>query len=337
MAKKYGMDLGTANTVICHRGQIVLNEPSIVAISDSDGEPIAIGREAKSMLGKTPMGISAFQPLKDGVIADGGATTKMTRGFLEQIQAFSVFSRPIMIVSTPYSATEVEKEALEHAIRYAGARDVALIDEPLAAAIGAGLRVGIAKGSMIVDIGGGSTEAAVISQMGIVRAESIKIAGNAFDLAIAEYIEQTRNVIIGLPTAEKLKMECGSAFPRFDSRTCTVAGMDKLNSHKMGTTLTVSGGEIREALKEPLDMIAEAIEHTLKITPPELSADIYGKGITLTGGGSCILGIPQMLEQRLGIKVVRVKNKRPLLTVCEGIARVMESEELLGTLLQYRR
>jgi rod shape-determining protein MreB len=158
--------------------------------------------------------------------------------------------------------------------------------------------------------------------MGIVRAESIKIAGNAFDLAIAEYIEQTRNVIIGLPTAEKLKMECGSAFPRFDSRTCTVAGMDKLNSHKMGTTLTVSGGEIREALKEPLDMIAEAIEHTLKITPPELSADIFDFGIMLAGGGALLGGLPALITERTGVRVTVAK--RPLDSVALGIGRVIE-------------
>ena len=332
MAKKYGMDMGTANTLVCTKGQIILYEPSVVAISNSDGEPVAIGKEAKSMLGKTPSGISAFRPLRDGVIADSTAATKMVRGYLERVQAFSIFSRPIMVVSTPYNATAVEKDALEAAIMGAGARFVALVDEPIAAAIGAGLRVGAAKGSMIVDIGGGSTESAVISQMGIVRADSIKIAGDAFDNAIVEYIEQTRNTLIGLPTAEKLKIECGSAHPRFDGRSYSAAGIDQLS--KMGTIINISGGEIREALKEPLNEIAEAIEHTLRFTPPELSADIYDYGITLTGGGCCIKGLPLLLQERLGIRVTRAK--KPHFTVCNGIVRIMESEESFGSLLQYR-
>lgn len=332
MAKKYGMDLGTANTLVCTKGQIILYEPSVIAISNSDGEPVAIGNDAKKMLGKTPAGISAFRPLMDGVIADSAAATKMVRGYLERVQAFSIFSRPIMVVSTPYKATSVEKDALEAAIIGAGARFVALVDEPIAAAIGAGLRVGAAKGSMIVDIGGGSTEVAVISQMGIVRADSVRIAGDVFDRSIAEYIEQTRNTTIGLPTAEKLKIECGSAHPKFDGSTCRVAGINQLN--KMGTLIDVNGGEVREALAEPLDAICEAIEHTLRLTPPELSADIYDYGITLTGGGCCIKGLPLLLQERLGIKVTRAK--KPHFTVCNGIIRIMESEESFGSLLQYR-
>lgn len=332
MAKKYGMDLGTESTLVCTNGNIVLYEPSVVAINNNDGELVAIGKDAKSMLGKTPTGISAYRPMKDGVIADSAAATKMVRGYLEQVQAFSIFSRPIMVVSSPYKATAVEKDALEAAICNAGARFVALVDQPLAAAIGAGLRVGSAKGSMIVDIGAGSTETAVISQLGIVRADSIKVAGDSFDRAIVEYIEQTKNTLIGMPTAEKLKIECGSVHPNFDDRSCTVAGINRLS--KMGAVITVSGGEIREALKEPLDEIAEAIEHTLRFTPPELSADIYDHGIVLSGGGCCIKGLPILLQERLGIRVTRAK--KPHFTVCNGILRIMESEESFGSLLQYR-
>ena len=333
MARIYGLDLGTANTMICHKGEIILRAPSVVAINDADREIVALGPSAKSMLGKTPAGITAFRPLKGGVIAEYDVASKMVRGFLEHIGAFSLFSRPVIIVCIPHKATGVEKRALEDAIFEAGARYVALIDEPMAAAIGTGLRVGASKGSMIVDIGGGSTEVAVISNGGIVSADSIRVAGDEFDEAIVEYIKDTKNTLIGAASAEELKLKCGAAHPAFDSGYGTVAGRSLLNG--MGTTVTLSSAELREAVAEPLEQIIGSIKHTLEFTPPELSADIYDYGIMLTGGGSRLRGIGRYIEDRVGIRVTQAKQ--PMEAVCRGISRVMESEGQLGDmLLRYR-
>ncbi len=332
MAKIYGMDLGTANTLICHKGEIILRAPSVVAVNDEDREIVALGPSAKNMLGKTPSGITAFRPLQGGVIAEYEVASKMVHGFLERVGAFSIFSRPVLIVATPHKATDVEKRALEDAIFEAGARYVALIDEPLAAAIGTGLRVGAPRGSMIADIGGGTTEIAVISHGGIVNAGSIRVAGDEFDNAIVEYIRDTRNVLIGTATAEELKIKCGAAHPSYDFGECAVAGRNLLGG--MGTVITVTSGEIREAITPKLTDILDAIRHTLEFTPPELSSDIYDYGLMLTGGGSRLRGIGKLVNERLGIRVTQAKN--PLEAVCRGISRVMESETQPGDLLRYR-
>ncbi len=332
MAKIYGMDLGTANTIICHKGEIILRAPSVVAINDYDREIVALGVRAKDMLGKTPVGITATRPLKGGVITDGEVASKMIRGFLERANAFSIFSRPIVIVCIPHKATGVERRALEDAIFEAGARNVALIDEPLAAAIGTGLRVGAAKGSMIVDIGGGSTEVAVISHGGIVTASSVRVAGDHFDDAIVDYLKNNRHTLIGTPSAEELKIACGSAHRDFDSGSATVSGRNMLSN--MCCTVTVTGSELREAIETPLEEIIDSIKRTLEATPPELSADIYDYGIMLTGGGSRLRGISRLLQERLGIRVTQAK--RPFEAVCIGISRVIESEKQLGDLLRYR-
>lgn len=333
MAKYYGMDLGTANTLICHRGEIILRAPSVIAINDDDREIVALGPNAKRMLGRTPEGITAFRPLKGGVIADYDAASKMVHGFLEVAGAFSIFSRPVMIVCIPHKATGVEKRALEDAIFEAGARYVALIDEPIAAAIGTGLRVGSHKGSMIADIGGGSTEIAVISHGGIVTAGSVRVAGDEFDEAIVEYIKETRDTLIGIASAEELKIKCGAAHPSFDAGEATVAGRSLINNG-MGTTIKVRSGEIREALKAPLERIIDEITSTLERTPPELSADIYDYGIMLTGGGSRLRGIGKFIEGRIGIRVTKAQN--PMDAVCRGISKVMESEQRQGEILRYR-
>lgn len=333
MAKIFGIDLGTANTLICTKGKgIILRAPSVVAINDNTRDIVALGMSAKNMLGKTPEGITAFRPLRGGVIAEYEVASKMVRGFLEVSNAFSIFSRPSIIVCIPHEATGVEKRALEDAIFEAGARSVALIDEPLAAAIGTGLRVGAAKGSMIVDIGGGSTEIAVISHGGIVSAGSVRVAGDHFDEAIVEHVRETRNTLIGAASAEDLKRGCGSAHPAFDRGEMTVAGRNLLSG--LGTTIKVSSGEIREALDEPLEEIIDAVKHTLEITPPELSADIYDYGIMLTGGGAMLRGVGRLITEKTGIKVTVAK--RPLEAVCIGISRVIESEGQMGDLLRYR-
>jgi rod shape-determining protein MreB len=333
MAKIFGIDLGTANTLICAKGKgIILRAPSVVAINDTSREIVALGMSAKSMLGKTPEGITAFRPLRGGVIAEYEVASKMVRGFLEVSGAFSIFSRPSIIVCIPHEATGVEKRALEDAIFEAGARSVALIEEPLAAAIGTGLRVGAAKGSMIVDIGGGSTEIAVISHGGIVSAGSVRIAGDEFDEAIVEHLRKTRNTLIGTATAEDLKRGCGSAHSSFDKGEMVVAGRNLLSG--MGATIRVSSAEVREAVREPLGEIIDAISHTLETTPPELSADIYDYGIMLTGGGAMLRGIDRLITEKTGIKVTVAK--RPLEAVCIGISRVLESEGQMGDLLRYR-
>ena len=333
MAKIVGIDLGTANTLVCMKGKgIVLRSPSVVAISKSTREIVALGKEARKMLGKTPEGILAFRPIKDGVIADFDVTAKMLRAFLEKTDAISFLSRPSVIVGIPYAVTEVERRAVEDAVFEAGARSVALIDEPIAAAIGTGLRVGGARGSMIVNIGGGTTEVAVISLGGIVSSNSIRIAGDEFDEAIISYIRKKYSVLIGDISAEELKLRIGSAHPAADFGEADVCGRNLRTG--LGAVLRVSSTDIRCAIEENLGQIITAIKTTLEETPPELSSDIYDFGIRLTGGGALLRGIDRLIEEQTGIKVTRAQ--RPLESVCGGILRVIESEGELGSLLRYR-
>ena len=333
MAKIVGIDLGTANTLLCVKGKgIVLRSPSVVAISKSDRSVVALGREARRMLGKTPEGILAFRPLKDGVIADPEVTSKMIRAFFEYTDSISLFARPSAIVCIPYGVTEVEKRAVEDATFEAGARSVALIEEPRAAAIGTGLRVGGARGSMIVDIGGGTTEVAVISLGGIVASNSIRVAGDEFDEAIISYLRRRKGILIGEATAETLKMRIGSAHPSCDAGEMEICGRS-LGSG-LGAVMKISSSEVREAISGTLEQIVFGIKKTLEQTPPELSADIYDFGIMLTGGGALLRGIDKLISERPGIQVKIAQ--RPLESVCAGILRVIESEGKLGNLLQYR-
>ena len=333
MAKIIGVDLGTANTLLCMKGKgIILSSPSVVAISRSTREIVALGKEARKMLGKTPEGILAFRPIKDGVIADFDVTAKMLRAFFEITESISLFSRPSVIVCIPYSVTEVERRAVEDAVFEAGARSVALIDEPLAAAIGTGLHVGGARGSMIVDIGGGTTEVAVISLGGIVSSNSIRVAGDEFDEAIVSYIRKNYNVLIGTTSAEDLKMRIGSAHPSADCGEMEVCGRNLRSG--LGAVIKVSSADVRMAIQESIAQIIDAIKITLEQTPPELSSDIYDFGIRLTGGGAMLRGIDRLIEEQTGIKVT--KPQRPLECVCAGILRVIESEGELGGLLRYR-
>ena len=333
MAKIIGVDLGTANTLLCMKGKgIILRSPSVVAISKSTREIVALGKEARKMLGKTPEGILAFRPIKDGVIADFDVTAKMLRAFFEITESISLFSRPSVIVCIPYSVTEVERRAVEDAVFEAGARSVALIDEPLAAAIGTGLHVGGARGSMIVDIGGGTTEVAVISLGGIVSSNSIRVAGDEFDEAIVSYIRKNYNVLIGTTSAEDLKMRIGSAHPSADCGEMEVCGRNLRSG--LGAVIKVSSADVRMAIRESIAQIIDAIKITLEQTPPELSSDIYDFGIRLTGGGAMLRGIDRLIEEQTGIKVT--KPQRPLECVCSGILRVIESEGALGGLLRYR-
>ncbi len=333
MAKLVGIDLGTANTLICTKQKgIVLRAPSVVAISKADREVVALGSEARRMLGKTPEGILAFRPLKDGVIADPEVTSKMLRAFFEYTDSISLFARPSAIVCIPYGVTEVEKRAVEDATFEAGARSVALIEEPIAAAIGTGLRVGGARGSMIVDIGGGTTEVAVISLGGIVASNSIRVAGDEFDEAIISYLRKRRGILIGVASAEMLKMKIGSAHPSADFGEMEVCGRSLISG--LGAVMQISSHEVREAIGESLEQIIFGIKKTLEQTPPELSADIYDFGITLSGGGALLRGIDKLITERTGIKVHIAK--KPLESVCAGILRVIQSEGKMGNLLQYR-
>ncbi len=334
MAKVIGIDLGTANTLICMRGkeEIILNRPSVVAVSRVDREVVALGFRAKRMLGKAPEGIEVITPLKDGVIADPDVTVKMLRILFEEIDAISFFSRPVVIATVPYETTEVEKRAVEDAIFEAGAGKVSLMPEPIAAALGTGVRVGSARGAMIVDIGGGTTEVALTSLGGIVVSRSLRIAGNSFDDAIVSHIRKTRGVLIGNVSAEELKLRIGTAHASAEAGDMEVCGRNLQNG--LGAIIRIHAGEVREALEEHLSSILIAIKQTLEQAPPELSSDIYDFGIMLTGGGAMLRGIDRLIEEKLGIRE-RIAPK-PLLSVCNGIKRILDDTSAPGNLLQYR-
>lgn len=325
--KHIGIDLGTANTIIYMKGKgIVLREPSVVAVDSRGRHAIAVGREAKLMLGKTPGSIKALCPLRDGVIAEFDATAAMLRHFFKKVSGNTIFSRPKVIICIPYGVTEVERRAVEDVTLEAGAQSVALIEEPVAAAIGAGLRIADARGSMIVDIGGGTTEVAVLSYGGIVISKSLRTAGNELDEAIAAYIKKKYNVLIGDVTAEALKKNIGSAHPTFDKGVMEVRGRNLMNG--LPAVITVSSAEIREAMAPGVRTIIEGIKNTLESTPPELSADIFDMGIVLAGGGALLPGLDQMIAHYTGIRTFVAKN--PIDCVAHGIGRVIESGQLSG-------
>lgn len=323
--KHIGIDLGTANTIIYMKGKgIVLREPSVVAIESRGKNVVAVGAEAKLMLGKTPGSIKALRPLKDGVIAEFDATAAMLRHFFKKVSGNTIMSRPKVIICIPYGVTEVEKRAVEDVTLEAGAQSVALIEEPLAAAIGSGLRVADARGTMIVDIGGGTTEVAVLSYGGIVLSTSIRTAGDELDEAISAYIKRKYNVLIGDVTAETLKKTIGSAHPAFDRGTMEIRGRNLLNG--LPAVLVVTSAEIREAMTDGIRTIVEGIKTTLENTPPELSSDIYDMGIALSGGGALLPGLDQLITHHTGIRTFVAKN--PLDCVAHGIGRNIEYDQL---------
>ncbi len=333
MAKLIGVDLGTSNTFMYMKSQgIILRSPSVVAIDKTSREVVTLGPEARKMLGKTPEGILAFKPLVGGVIADYDVTAKMLRAFFEITNSISLFSRPSVIICIPYGITEVEKRAVEDATLEAGAKTVALIEAPLAAAIGTGLRIGGARGSMLVDIGGGTTEVAVISLGGVVASKSLRVAGDNLDAAIIKHLRVRKNILIGEITAEELKGRIGSAHPDADRGSMVVFGRN-INSG-LAATEVITSADVRLAMNEELEQIIGAIKSTLEETPPELSSDVYDRGIILTGGCSMLRGIDKLITERTGIRVTIAK--RPLDSVCLGIGRVIESEGALGNLLKYR-
>ena len=323
MSKSIGIDLGTANTIVYVRGRgIALREPSVVAVESRSKRVVAVGNEAKLMLGKTPGSITAMRPLKDGVIAEFDYTTQMLRHFFKKVSGSTVFSRPRVMICVPYGVTEVEKRAVQDVTLEAGAQSVGLIEEPIPAAIGSGLKVESARGSMIVDIGGGTTEVAVTSLGGIVLSTSLRTAGDELDDAIVSYIKKKYNILIGEVTAEYLKKSIGSVHPAADRGVMEVRGRNLLNG--LPAIITVNSAEIREAMGEQLAHIIECIRTTLENTPPELSSDIYDNGIMLSGGGALLAGFDVLITQVTGIKAIVAKN--PLDSVAVGIGHVIEND-----------
>ncbi|CAB1239962.1 rod shape-determining protein [Clostridium sp. MT-14] len=322
MSRDMGIDLGTANTLIYVKGKgIVLREPSVVAINSDVKKVMAIGNEAKDMIGRTPGNIVAIRPLKDGVIADFDVTHAMLRKFIEKVSPKSAFAGPRIFVCFPSGVTEVEKRAIEEATKHAGARDVLLMEEPMAAAIGAGLPVNEPTGSMIVDIGGGTTEVAIISLGGIVTSKSLRIAGDELDQAIISYIKKEYNLMIGERTAENVKIELGSAFDMDENKSMEIRGRDLISG--LPKVINITETEVREALKEPIIAIIDAIKTTLEKTPPELASDIMDKGIMLAGGGAMLRGLDLLINQETHMPVHIAES--PLDCVALGAGKALDT------------
>ncbi len=321
------IDLGTANTLIYARGQgIVLNEPSVVAIRHDRGpggpkKIAAVGMEAKLMIGRTPGNIVAIRPLKDGVIADFTVTEKMLQHFIHQVHESKFFRpSPRVLICVPCGSTQVERRAIKESAEGAGARDVYLIDEPMAAAIGAGMPVGEASGSMVLDIGGGTTEVAILSLNGLVYSSSVRIGGDRFDNSIINYVRRNYGTLIGDATAERIKHEIGSAFPSNEIKEMEVKGLNQ--SEGVPRSFTLNNNEVLEALQEPLSSIVGAVRAALEQTPPDLGADIAEKGMVLTGGGALLQGLDQLLMEETGLPVIVAED--PLTCVVRGGGRALE-------------
>jgi len=321
-----GIDLGTANTLVYVKGQgIVLCEPSVVAINRATGAVLAVGDEAKRMLGRTPGSILAIRPMKDGVIADFEVTEAMLRYFIRKVHNHRVIVRPRMVIAIPSGITEVEKRAVRDSALHAGAREVHLVPEPVAAAIGVGLPIHEPAGNMIVDIGGGTTEMAVISLSDIVFSKSIRVGGDELDDSIVQHMKKTYNLMIGERTAEEIKVKLGSAYPLEQEMTMEVRGRDLVAG--LPKTVTVSSEEIREALSEPIAQIVEAVRITLERTPPELSADLIERGVVLAGGGSLLKGVDRLLSEETGLPFHLADD--PITAVAQGTGKYLSDLKTL--------
>ncbi|MDR2395399.1 MAG: rod shape-determining protein [Endomicrobium sp.] len=316
-----GIDLGTASVLVYIKGKnVVLKEPSVVAMDKETKRVLAIGIDAKKMLGKTPANIVAVRPLRNGVIADFAATEKMIRYFIKKVHNKRAFLHPRVVIGVPSGITEVERRAVRESAEQAGAREVYLIDEPMAAAIGAGIPIQDPEGTMIVDIGGGTTEVAVISLGGMVVAKSLDVAGDKMDEAIVQYFRRKYNLAIGENSAESVKMQIGSVFPLDQEITMDVKGRDLLTG--LPKTVTMSSEEVRIALEDPIRKIVEVVKSVLEETPAELSADIVDKGIILSGGGSLVKGLPELLSQETELPVNRADD--PVTCVVRGTGAYLE-------------
>jgi len=334
-SKDIGIDLGTANTLIYMKGKgIVLREPSVVAVDVKNDRVLAVGIGAKQMIGRTPGSIVAIRPLKDGVIADFDITSSMLKEFIKKVIGTS-FSKPRVIICIPSGVTEVEKRAVDEAAYQAGAKNTYLIEEPMAAAIGAGLPVDEATGSMVVDIGGGTTEVAVISLSGIVTSRSVRIAGDELDESIISFVKKKYNMLIGERTAEDIKIKIGSAYPYPEEGSMDIKGRNLLDG--LPGNISLTSAEVREALADSVSQVIDAIRSTLERTPPELSADIIDRGIMLTGGGALLRGLDELINKETGISVNIAE--RPLDCVVEGTGKLLEdySGSLVNVLFNAKR
>ncbi|MBX6378044.1 MAG: rod shape-determining protein [Clostridia bacterium] len=321
LSRDMGIDLGTANTLVYVRGRgIVLQEPSVVAIQAETKTPVAVGNEAKRMIGRTPGSIVAIRPLRDGVIADFDITQTMLRHFIAKASRGRTFFRPRVVVGVPSGCTEVEKRAVIDAAQQAGAREAYLIEQPMAAAIGAGLPVSEPTGNMVVDIGGGTTNVAVISLGGIVTHRSIRVGGDEMDEAVVNYVKRTYNLLIGERTAEEVKIAVGSAYQVHDDAEVELRGRDLVSG--LPRNLRLTGREVREALEEPVGQIVDAVKTTLERTPPELAADIMDRGIVMTGGGSLLRGLDRRISEETAMPVIVAEE--PLLCVAVGTGKMLE-------------
>lgn len=319
-----GIDLGTSTTLVYVKGQgIVLWEPSVVAINKDTGDILAVGTEAKKMIGKTPANITAFRPMRDGVIADFEVTEKMIRHFIKKVHNQRSLLHPRIVIGVPSCITEVERRAVRDASEQAGAREIHLIDEPMAAAIGAEVPVQDPAGNMVVDIGGGTTEVAVISLGGMVLSRSVRVAGDEVDEAIISYFKKERNLLIGERTAEETKIRLGSALPEKEEKTIEVKGRDLATG--LPKTVKVSSGEMHEAIKDPIKIILNLIKDTLEDTPAELSADLVDRGIILVGGGALLSGLPELLSKETELPVNLAPD--PLTCVVLGAGTYLEELE----------
>ncbi|MCI6713142.1 MAG: rod shape-determining protein MreB [Clostridium sp.] len=320
--KDIGIDLGTANVLIYIKGEgIVLNEPSVVAIDSDTKKPLAVGSEAREMLGRTPGRVKAIKPMKDGVIADFETTELMLNYFIKKVNGRSFFSRPRILICCPSNITQVEKNAIKEAAERTGARRVFLEEEPKVAAIGAGMDISKPSGNMVIDIGGGTTDIAILSLGGIVESRSIRIAGNAFDNDIIKYIKDKYKLLVGERTAEDIKISIGTVFPGNKDEKMEVRGRDLVTG--LPHTITLSSDEVEEALRESVYSIIHAAKGILEQTPPELSADIIDRGIVLTGGGSLVDGFNQILAQELKVPVFTAES--PLTCVAEGTGILLDN------------
>ena len=330
LSNDIGIDLGTANTLVYVKGKgIVLREPSVVAIDAASRRVLAVGDEAKRMLGRTPGNINAIRPMKDGVIADFDITEAMLRYFIKKVQNNSKMIPPRVVIAIPSGITEVEKRAVKESAIHAGAREVLLLEEPMASAIGVGLPVEEPAANMIVDIGGGTTEVAIISLAGVVFSKSIRVAGDELDSAITSYMKRAYNLLIGERTAEEIKIKVGSAYPLDDELTLEVKGRDSVAG--LPKTIHITSQEIREALADTIASIVDAVRNALERCPPELSADLVDRGFVLAGGGALIRGIDRLLSERTGLPVTIAAD--PLCAVANGTGAVLEDLNwLLGRL-----
>ncbi len=330
LGRDMAVDLGTANTLVYVRGRgIVLNEPSVVAVNVKDGRPLAVGLEAKRMIGRTPSHIQAVRPLKDGVINNFEITEKMLRYFIHRVHQRR-FAKPRMVICVPSGVTGVEKRAVQEAAEYAGARKTPfIIEEPMAAAIGAGLPVHEPTGNMVVDIGGGTTEVAVISLGGIVVSQSVRIGGDELDEAVITHIKKEYSLALGERTAEEIKIALGSAFPLEEELRAEIRGRDLVTG--LPKTIVTSTEEIREALEEPVSAIVDAVKTTLDKTPPELAADIMEQGIVLTGGGALLHGLNVRLSHETGMPILIARD--PLHSVATGSGQCLEEFNVLRQVL----